>query len=77
MFDNELKVGNRQETNLQDISLIEETSVAYLKSNLIQAILIVEDSISVNLGDVVELIAWDSYEKNWPTLLSDISKALD
>jgi len=57
MFDNELKVGNRQETNLQDISLIEETSVAYLKSNLIQAILIVEDSISVNLGDVVELIA--------------------
>jgi len=57
MFDNELKVGKRQETNLNDISLIDETSVTYLKSNLIQAILLVEDSISVNLGDVVELIA--------------------
>jgi hypothetical protein len=62
MFDNELKVGNKQDTNLNDISLIAESSVAYLKSNLIPAILGVEDSISVNLGDVVELIARDDYD---------------
>ena len=57
MLDSALKIGKKQEISLHDQNLIEESSVAYLKETLIQAILVVEDSISVNLGSVVELIA--------------------
>jgi len=57
MLDSALKIGKKQDTSLSDQQLIEESSVAYLKDTLIQAILGVEDSISVNLGSVVELIA--------------------
>jgi len=47
---------------LSDQKLIEESAIIYLKENLVAAILIVEDSISVNLGDIVELISRDQFE---------------
>lgn len=77
MFDSDMKIGKKQEINLSDQQLIEESSVLYLKETLIPAILVVEDSISVNLGSVVELIARDKYEENWKNLLPDISKGLE
>jgi len=76
MLDSALKIGKKQDTSLSDQQLIEESSVAYLKDTLIQAILGVEDSISVNLGSVVELIAWDKFEENWKKLLPDVSASL-
>ena len=76
MLDSALKIGKKQDTILSDQQLIDESSVTYLKETLIQAILVVEDSISVNLGSVAELIARDKFEENWKNLLPDVSNAL-
>ncbi len=76
MLDSALKIGKKQDTILSDQQLIDESSVNYLKDTLIQAILGVEDSISVNLGSVAELIARDKFEENWKNLLPEISSGL-
>jgi len=77
MLDSDMKIGKKVNTNFNELQMIDESSVTYLKGTLIPAIINVEDSISVNLGSVVELIARDKYEENWKNLLPDISKALE
>lgn len=56
---------------------VDESAVTFLKIRIIPALVQLDFAISDILGDIVELIARDDYDKNWESLLPDLSKALE
>ena len=56
---------------------VDESAVTFLKIRIIPALAQLDFAISDILGDIVELIARDDYDKNWESLLPDLSKALE
>lgn len=77
MLDSSLRVGKDESTTFVDISRVDESAVTLLKTRIIPVLISQDFAISDIVGDIIELIARDDYDKNWENLLPDLCKALE
>ena len=76
IFDNHLSIGKAKAASLDEQDTVDESAVAYIKANILRGILDTHEEISPLLGDLVEMIARDSFDLNWPELIPGCAEAL-
>ena len=55
---------------------MQESAVDYLKSVAVQKLLSVDDLIAASMGDIIELIARDSFDQKWQELMNQFTQAI-
>lgn len=73
MFDNSLSIKTEGQSTMADQSKVTPDAINYIKESVIPGILSTEEEISSVLRDITELIARDSFNENWSTLMETLA----